>query len=1045
MATLTSQLVVSMLDRVSGPARAAAASLRGLGRTIREQGRVPFGVRLDAAMERNRASMAAARGDLLDAAAAFYVLKNAIAAPVRVAMEFESAMADVKKVVDEFGNDVKGGPEAFQAFKDEIVAMSKEIPLTVSELGEIAAGAGEAGIATKDLGKFVRTAAIAATAFGMSSGEVKDVMFKLGNVFRMNVDQMSAFNDTVNHISNSMAATAPEVLNFVNRAAGAADMLGLSADNLAGFGGALIASGIKAETAARGVNALATRIQTDALGVNDALKSVGLSTKEMQEMLAEDGDAALVELFSRLSELSIEDQAVAMKALAGMDFSDDFMKLIKNPDTLRQGFALSEDIKKVGSAFKEFETRSATFANAVQLFKNQVAAFGIVIGAALIPRINELMERLIPVIEAVGSWAKAHPELISNIFMATAALVGFKLALAGLRFAGLFGMGGILSLVSKGYLGLSWAALAASGGIRAVAESIRYQNTLAAMAGTRAGFLHKLATGARALLFAIPGVTAFSGALGLLSGALAAVGVFIAGITAPVWATVAALVAAGFAVWKFWDRIKAVGKGVGLGIIRGLGIDKLVAKLREMRDAFKETRLGQWIEETFGGIEMIDLVPFVGPISNLIEKLGGLKSAVENVKGWFSNVFSQEGLSEADAGRITEAAARITEKVIDAILAPLRNLGNLVKEAITAAFEGIGIDLGDFIKIPPILEWLFGKETKTGVVEIDGEGVVHTTEYFDELAAKIAAAKSELADLNASLADDPARTGRGGTKDRRVREVEALKAEIAALEAEVETAKAYEARSPVDLAQLAAAAPAKIAAAATIERLTQSGQALPTAEHFARIRAEAEATQARIDALNASLEEKPARTGRGGTEDSRVINLEAAQAKLSALAAEEARARAAAEGLTEALMVIGETNVRPEIRQDSLDSALSKVRQIQSALSSINSSSAGAPVGGPPPTGARRRGGPISAGASYIAGEKGPELITAARSGYVHKASDTAKAGAGPVTVSAPISITVNGAGGDPSQIAAMIRKEFDSAVQEAFRGAFGDTGTRFV
>ena len=55
MATLTSQLVIELLDRVTSPARQAASALAGISTRIRENNGLPmtFGDRLNAAITRN--------------------------------------------------------------------------------------------------------------------------------------------------------------------------------------------------------------------------------------------------------------------------------------------------------------------------------------------------------------------------------------------------------------------------------------------------------------------------------------------------------------------------------------------------------------------------------------------------------------------------------------------------------------------------------------------------------------------------------------------------------------------------------------------------------------------------------------------------------------------------------------------------------------------------------------------------------------------------------------------------------------------------------
>lgn len=93
-------------------------------------------------------------------------------------------------------------------------------------------------------------------------------------------------------------------------------------------------------------------------------------------------------------------------------------------------------------------------------------------------------------------------------------------------------------------------------------------------------------------------------------------------------------------------------------------------------------------------------------------------------------------------------------------------------------------------------------------------------------------------------------------------------------------------------------------------------------------------------------------------------------------------------------------------------------------------------------TGARARGGPVSRGGSYWVGERGPELITAGRSGYVNKAGSVG--GAGGVTVSPVFNMTFNGRT-EPDDVVQQIRQVLRNEVRETFRGVFADTSMRFA
>ncbi len=1078
MGTLTSKLVISLMDRVSGPARAAAASLKAIGASIRETGRgpIPFATRLDAAIARNNASLASARGGLIDAAAGYYILKNALTAPVEAATEFQSSMADVKKVVDDFDTTTQAGKDAFKGFQLELRGLAQDIPLAVTQLSEIAAAAGEAGFAGNELIQTTSDAAKWAVAFGSNARDTGKLLAAMQKSYGMSREEALLLGDALNHLSNNMASSAPDLMKFWTKAAPMASKGGFAQKEAMALGSAMIAAGFQAEVAATGFQNMVLRLTQGARATGPAkaaFKQLGLDSEQVAKDMQQDATGTVRDILQRISDLPDYLRASVMSDIFGNE-AKALGALSENLDFFDEALAaVADDSRYAGSAFEEFAIRADTFEGRMQKFANSMYFFKVAVGNALIPALTQVMDQLTPLLNKLTDFADAHPKLTANVVSATAALIGFRVAMAGLRFIGLLGKGGVLSTVAFGYNLLAGSARLATRAIRPMNEAIRYQNTLAAMAGTKTTFMHRLAHGARALLFAVPGVSAFSGALGALGGAAAAVGAFLAGISAPVWAVVAAVAAAGFAVWKFWDRIKAIGKGVGQGIIEGLGIDKMVAKLAEMKAAFKETKLGQWISEAFPEFDLSYLIPGLGPIQALIDKLGGLNEIANSVKGWFGRVFSREKLSEAEAADVTASAKAMTERVIEAIKDALTALPRMVMQVLEEAF---GVDLSDLIKWPEPPEWwkkLWGTDTPVGQVKIEGQ-TVFTDAYFDNLEAQLAKAKARSDELNQSLADRPAKTGRGGTRDGRERELAALEEEIARLETDLHNARVLQGASkPVDFDALAVKLPDQQAAMERIKRAMASGP-LPTTEYLAELNTEMEATAAKIEGLKASLAEDPAKTGRGGTQDRRVTQLAAAEANMARLTAEEERAKATAEELVAALQVIDETNTNPEINQQSLDAALSKARQLQSTLSSINSGSA-APAAAPSTPPGRARGGTIWRGQDYLTGEEGPELITPSRNGYVHDARSTERMLAGgrafrargpeliagrepgdggrgkaaaqskEVSVTAPITISIQGGQMDPSMIGAEVARQLDAAVKEAFRGAFGDTGTRFV
>ncbi|MBL6431657.1 MAG: phage tail tape measure protein [Alphaproteobacteria bacterium] len=355
--------------------------------------------------------MSRARGRLMDAVG----MAVALGAPVRAAMQFEEAFADLEKVLD-------APARKLAEIRQGLIGMSREIALSATGLTTIMASAAQGGIPTEELERFSQATARAAVAFDMAAGEIGTRFAKLRNVYRLNQDQLELFADAANHLSNNMAATAAEITDFANRAAGAQRVLKLTAVQMNAVGAAMVAAGIAPETAARGVSALANRLAQGGNKARGALKTAGLSYKEFMASIEADAPAALQDLFDRLSKSP--DGMTALIDLVGQDFSDDFSKLLNNPDLFAPGVRTGGQrsrLCRIGLA--EYQKRAETTQHQLQLLTNRLNALAIVLGDKLLEPINAAIEGLGGLIDRVSAFAELNPELTETLAKGTAALL----------------------------------------------------------------------------------------------------------------------------------------------------------------------------------------------------------------------------------------------------------------------------------------------------------------------------------------------------------------------------------------------------------------------------------------------------------------------------------------------------------------------------------------------------------------------------------------------------------------------------------------------
>ena len=527
MATNESKLIVSLQDRLSGVAGKITGAIG----------------RLQAMAARNNAAMDVMRGRMIDAVGAGYVLAQSLSAPINAAVAFEEKMADVAKVVD------FESPAAFKQMGDDIRKMALRIPLAADGLADIVAAAGQSNIANADLLRFTELSAKVATAWDVTAGEAGDGLAKLKTSLNLTVSQTSSLADAINYLSNKTASAAPELFTFTKNVAPMAGAFGFTAEQAAALGAGMISAGFQADVAGTSflnMGYALTAGKNATKGQRNAFKALGLSSKTVARDMQKNAVGTLDMVLQRIRKLPKEAQAATMVELFGKE-ARALSPLLTNGKLLAEVMGLvGDETQYAGSAQKEFDTRSKTSANNLQLFRNRLTDLAISVGDALLPSLNKLLDKLGPIVTNISDLAREYPGLTSAITTCTAAIVAFRIAITALRFAGLWAIGSFLS-----------AAISFTG----------------------------------------------------LAGVLTAVGAALAAISAPVWLTIAAAVAlvaaAGAWLYAKWDRVSAVMSGVAEAIGQQLQpvieaaqpvIDKLAPAFQAIGDA------ASWVKEQVSGL-----------------------------------------------------------------------------------------------------------------------------------------------------------------------------------------------------------------------------------------------------------------------------------------------------------------------------------------------------------------------------------------------------------------------------------------------------------
>lgn len=366
---------------------------------------------------------------MLDMTALFYTAQNVagfLAEPVQSAIQFESVMADVRKVVD-FDT-----PEQFQQMNRDILELSKNIPMTAEGLGKIVAAGGQSGIAREDLTAFAEAAAKMGVAFDISADQAGDMMAKWRTAFKINQADVEALADKINYLGNTTAASAPLISDVVTRIGPLGEVGGVASGEIAALGASMVGSGIESDVAATGIKNLILAMVSGESATKtqkEAFAQLGISTTELAQRMQTDARGAILDVFQSISQLDKASQASVLQNIFGKESLGAIAPLLSNLDGLRDNFnKVGDAANYAGSMQAEFDTRSQTTANSAQLMKNRMEAAKIAIGTGILPVMTPFVELLGSLASGAGDLAARFPGLIQALALFTAGVFSLVVA-----------------------------------------------------------------------------------------------------------------------------------------------------------------------------------------------------------------------------------------------------------------------------------------------------------------------------------------------------------------------------------------------------------------------------------------------------------------------------------------------------------------------------------------------------------------------------------------------------------------------------------------
>ena len=443
--------------------------------------------------------------------------------PVKQAIEFESAMADVVKVANLSESETKKMSLALEK-------LSTKIPISAEGLAKIAASGASLGIAKNKLIDFTKVVAKMSTAFDMSADEAGDAVAKIMNVYGLNIKEATKLGDVLNYLSDNTAAKARDMINVLSRIGGTAKMFGLSAKEASALADAFLAMGKPPEIAATAINALLTKLNTatkQGKQFQQGLKALGLNAIDIQFAIKKDPQKAIMMVLNRIKKFDKQTQMSILTNMFGAEYSDDIALLVSGLDNYKKALKLANNEQGYHNSMqREFENRSKTTANQLQLLGNSLNRIAIDLGSVVLPVIKDFAKAGSFIADKIATLNSEFPILGKVI---TYVAVGFGAFVITSAIAG-YAFSIVSSAVTKARIALT------------LLSSMLNLSKIKIIALDKATKIYAFTT------------SILSKSLGILGGAFRFIGNIIR--TNPIGAAITIIALGAYLIYENWDKLK---------------------------------------------------------------------------------------------------------------------------------------------------------------------------------------------------------------------------------------------------------------------------------------------------------------------------------------------------------------------------------------------------------------------------------------------------------------------------------------------------------
>lgn len=411
-------------------------------------------------------------------------LGAAFAAPIKKAMDFEKAMDGIRSVVN-FKE-----PDGLKKLGNTLSELSTKLPISATELANIAAVGGRFGVAENQLGSFAEKVGKATFTWGFAADEGAEKISNLMKIMGWSTQDLDKQFDIINELGNRTGATANEIVRSIIKSSSGLSAFKFTTAEVGALVSTFKSMGQTADEAGSTLNTILQKLSvTGSLGQAGAkaFHRMGIGIHGFAKEVGESPQKAIMKLLEGISKLDDVTRRTALNDIFGKRAAMNVGLLVRHLKTYKENLNATTNIKNVNGSFgNDYSHAAATASGSWKTFLYALENVTKKIGDVLIGPFKGFLSVATNGLNKFSKFMDKNGELVKNIIFGISALAGLKIGIFALGYASTFLLGGFnrLVIVGKGLL----LGLTATG-IAGKALLVGFLKLVGGIVGISSGFL----------------------------------------------------------------------------------------------------------------------------------------------------------------------------------------------------------------------------------------------------------------------------------------------------------------------------------------------------------------------------------------------------------------------------------------------------------------------------------------------------------------------------------------------------------------------------